>query len=140
MTNATLPNTAEKWTQEAMIRAADGYQESHHSMDESASCFDPALADWQYIDKLDISTLAKRYFDSPQEAQAWLDYEIKIFEDDGMTWRADDFRSMLRDGIQDALIIGNSAQDGMALWDGLHRLAAAFIAGYTVPAIVGMRR
>ncbi len=127
------------WTQEQIIYQASGYETALCSPEETASSFAPALGVWKFVEELDISEFALKYFNSPEDAEKWLYEEIRLFEDEGMDFRSNDFRSMLEDEIQEPVIIGNSHEDGMALWDGTHRLAAAFAKGRTLPAFVGTR-
>ncbi len=126
-------------TQSQMIRSAQGYNESLCSSVETDSSFIPSDAVWKHVPNMDIEKLAKKYFSSPADALSWILEEIQIFTDDGILGRADDFKSMIKDGIQEEIIIGNGVKDGLAMWDGMHRLAAAFSQGYRCPAIIGTK-
>ncbi|MGY5618608.1 hypothetical protein ACXHQ9_16095 [Vibrio cincinnatiensis] len=130
---------ATDYTQEQMINCAVGYDQALCSPEETASSFNPQNGLWEFVAALDISKFALQYFDSPKEAEQWLLEEIRLFEEDGIEHRSNDFKSMLENKIEEPVIIGNSHQDGMALWDGVHRLAAAFATGRTLPAFVGTR-
>ena len=138
-TNQTERPMESEYTQEYMIYNASGYDQALCSPDETGSSFEPQYGEWEFIEALDISEFALKYFSSPEDAETWLREEIHLFEEDGMDFRSNDFKSMLKNGIEEPVIIGNSREDGMALWDGTHRLAAAFAKGRTLPAFVGTR-
>ncbi|WP_210498509.1 hypothetical protein [Vibrio crassostreae] len=126
------------WTQERMINAARGYEEALCDPDETQSSFSPELGDWEYRPEMDITELGKKLFGTPEEALKWLEEEITVFDEDGLDFRSNDFRSMLVDPIKEEIIIGNS-EDGMELWDGTHRVAAAYAKNKKCPAIIGTR-
>jgi len=75
-------------------------------------------------------------FSSPGAALEWLQAEIQMAAEDGMTR---DWDRMLSEPIRDPVVC--LVRDGQAhIWDGFYRVAASVATGRSIAAIVGRPR
>ncbi len=134
-------------TQENMCQMASGFECSLGDPNESDAFFESAYdATWFKIDNIPkwlVTELAnKAGFSSPQDALEWMQQEISMHIHDGNLGVAETYQELITNGveIEDSIIIGRGVVDGCRLWDGTHRIAAAYARKTSLPAILGEKK
>jgi hypothetical protein len=118
------------YTPEQLRNFASAYLNDNQYPGSAGYC-DPRKADWS-LEVLQPAELTN-IFETPEEARAWLDEEIRMEEEDGLHcgWRA-----LLTEDIREETIL--LVRDGAAhVWDGWHRTAASVARGIPLKSIVG---
>lgn len=72
-------------------------------------------------------------FSGVEDARAWLENEIAMAKEDG---QSDVWESLLREDIVEAVVV-LEREGVMHIWDGWHRVAAGWVKGVKVPAVIG---
>lgn len=123
------------WDEDGMRAEAEVCQ--NDNCDDSSHYFEPCQGNWEFQSHYPLSRLLHEgCFATREDAFAWLANEIRMFHDDGMPERADHYRRMLFEPIDEPIVVGEV--DGKArIWDGWHRAAVAIIRGEPIRAIVG---
>lgn len=101
--------------------------------DGSPFFFDALSGEWRFA-LIDPTMLGA--FESVDQAQAWIQDEIQMFDEEGQACRADYYRLMLAEGFSEPVTVGQIGAEGR-IWDGWHRTAIAMVHGELLPAIVG---
>lgn len=134
-------------TQEHMCQMASGFEYSLGDPNESDAFFKSASdATWFKVDNIPewlIAELAnKSGFSSPQDALEWMQQEISMHLHDGNLCVAETYQELLTNGveIEEPVIVGRGIVDGCRLWDGTHRIAAAYALKKSIPAIIGEKK
>ncbi len=87
---------------------------------------------WTYVEDFDISRLLE--IKSEAEWQAWFEEELDIKEE--VYGSSEEWSCLLEEDIVDPIVI--LEHDGLVIWDGWHRSAAAVIRGKPISAVYGI--
>lgn len=127
---------AAKEARKEELQELTGFYSDQYSPGEAGYC-DPRKARWEEVEHYPIEQLLCEELPSREEWEEWFRSEINLFVEDGMDEIADMYRDMITQDIEEAIIV--LERDGKAyIWDGNHRVGAAFSSGKTtIRAIVG---
>lgn len=134
-------------TQEDMCRMSEGYETALGDPSFADAFFSSSYdAHWTQLNECSaelIKELAnKAGFNTPQEAMNWMKEEIQMHLEDGNLGVAEMYQELITTGIdiEESVIVGQGEKDGSYLWDGTHRIAAAYARNITLPAIIGKKK
>lgn len=128
-------------TPETLRGLADDVRDNCFCPGDPGYC-EPGNADWRFVEDYPLDAL-RGYMEASGEGrwEQWFRSEIDDLlespDEPGVVARINAYRSFIEEGIDEAVIL--LERDGKPhIWDGHHRIGAAFTAGRaTIPAIVG---
>ncbi|CAH6990483.1 hypothetical protein VCHA53O466_140137 [Vibrio chagasii] len=133
-----------EYTQENMITIASGYESALGDSSVSDAYFTQSSDGlWSHKDDLGfeiIEQLANNAgFHDPKDARDWLTCEAQDHREDGNDHLADMYLELLKPDveIEECIIVGKSSDGSHWLWDGTHRIAAAYASNKVVSGIIG---
>lgn len=104
---------------------------------EDAGYCPPEDAIWSEVSEYPLERLFYTELPDKDTWCQWLREELERLADDDMNHLVDEYRAMINEDIEEAIVIVEIDGKGY-IWDGCHRTAASFAGGKShIPAIVG---